>query len=72
MPVKWIRTTDALYMNGRWNEKADIWRCDECGHDMWSIPPVQKCLRKDKKCLMCEEKRKKKTLWQKIIKRHRR
>jgi hypothetical protein len=60
MAVKWIGITDAFYMDGRWTEKADLWHCDECDGDLWSVPTVQKCLRKDFKCVMCEEKRKKK------------
>jgi len=63
MAVRWLGHGKGLYCKGPgspkdgWNESVDFWHCDECDGELWSMPMVQKCLRKDFKCFTCEEKR---------------
>lgn len=67
MAIKWIGTVDAMYYNNKWNDRADIWHCTKCNSTIWSIPPVQKCFRKEYKCPSCES-RKQITTFKKFIK----
>ena len=53
---KYLGITDAFYLNGKWTERADVWHCDKCNVDFWSVPPVQKCLRKHSVCPSCDVK----------------
>lgn len=38
------------------NMPADLFGCNECGGQFWTTP-MQKCLRKEVKCPMCEFKK---------------
>lgn len=54
--VEYLYTTNALYCNNKWNARADIFKCHDCGSEFWNMPPVQKCLRKDVECI-CQRKK---------------
>jgi hypothetical protein len=37
---------------------VDNYHCDKCNIDYWFYPRVQKCLRKDTKCPVCDKAKK--------------
>lgn len=57
MSVKW------LGHGSFWGCACDFWKCEECNCEFFSVPRVQKCLRKERKCVECEYK---KGFWQRL------